>query len=154
MARRSFSLPPLKLTRRPAFSASVKENLHQGVRDVLTLPGQSQENIASLSEFPASVCHETETHHCNELTIHEIEAKSSVAGWEAIREGLLTAVTESQGMPSDQICVHCDENPALIRCRQCGPLSYYCLSCFDRGHSRVSFLHAAERWMVRCETLV
>ena len=70
MARRSFTLPLLKLTKRPAFSASVKENLHQGVRDVRgvqTQPEPCQENQASFSEFPASADQESETDQCGEL---------------------------------------------------------------------------------------
>ena len=118
-------------------------------------PEPCQENQASFSEFPASADQESETDQCGELSMYEIEAKSSMAGWEGIREGLLSAVTESQGMPSSQMCVLCDESPALIRCRQCGPRSYYCQICFDTVHSRITFLHAAERWMVRClNTLV
>ena len=32
MAGRSFTLPPLKLTRRPAYGTPKRENLHQGVK--------------------------------------------------------------------------------------------------------------------------
>ena len=147
MARRSFTLPPLKLTKRPPFSASVR---YQGVRGVQTQLEPCQENLASYSEFPVSADQDSETDHCGELTMYEIETNTSMAGWEAIREGLLSAVTESQGMPSSQMCVLCDDSPALIRCRQCGPRSYYCQICFDTVHSWISFLYVAEQWMVRC----
>ena len=46
----------------------------------------------------------------NEFTMHEIELKSSMAGWEAIRSSILAVVTESQGMPASQKCVLCGEN--------------------------------------------
>ena len=106
-------------------------------------PEPCQENQVSFSEFPASADQESETHHCGELSLYEIEANSSMAGWEAIRDGLLSAVTESQGMRSSQMCVLCDESSALRRCRQCEPRSYYCQICFDTVHSWSSFLHAA-----------
>ena len=40
MAGRSFTLPPLKLTRRPAYGTPKRENLHQGVRVVETPSNQ------------------------------------------------------------------------------------------------------------------
>ena len=46
--------------------------------------------------------------------MHEIESKSSMAGWEAIRSSLFVAVTESKGMPIGQKCVLCGENDALM----------------------------------------
>ena len=53
-----------------------------------------------LSEFLASPDQESETRHCNERAMYEIEAKSSMAGWEVISEGLLSAATEFKGMSS------------------------------------------------------
>ena len=77
-------------------------------RGVQNLPGQYQENRVSLSEYLASPDKERETHYCDELTMYEIEAKCSMAGWEVIREGLLSAVTESQEITSSQKCLLCD----------------------------------------------
>ena len=108
--------------------------------------------LASLaSSVSASVSVGLESGACgdNELTMHEIESKSSMAGWEAIRSSMLAVVTESQGVPAGQKCVLCGENYALIKCRQCGPQSYFCQSCMGSVHSRITFLHATEQWTVR-----
>ena len=75
----------------------------------------------------------------NEITMHEIESKSFMTGWEAIRISMLAVVTESQGMPAGQKCVLCGENYALTKCWQCGPQSYFCQSCMDSVHSRIAF---------------
>ena len=48
---------------------------------------------------------------------------------------------------SDPPVLLCD-SPASVRCKQCGPLSYYCLECFEQVHSSINFLHAAESWIV------
>ena len=130
MARRSFTLPPLKVTRRPACGTPIRENLHQDVRVVHpTLdPGQfggvtSSEHSSAVvaSSESASVSVGLESGACgdNELIMHEIESKSSMAGWEAIRSSMLAVVTEWQGMPAGQKCVLCGENNALIKCRPC-----------------------------------
>ena len=138
MAHRSFILPPLKLTRRSACGTPIRENLHQGVRVVhptldqglfggVTSSEHSSAVAASLaSSVSASVSVGLESGACgdNELTMHEIESKSSMAGWEAIRSSMLAVDTESQGMPAGQKCELCGENYALIKCWQCGHLSH------------------------------
>ncbi len=79
---------------------------------------------------------------------HELETKSSILGWNKIRSGLLTAFTESECMAVSQICSVCLV-PALIRCQECGPGTYYCIQCFGDEHTTKNIFHAAEKWEVR-----
>ena len=163
MAGRSFTLPPLKLTRRPAYGTPKRENLHQGVRVVETpsnqRPRDKSDNpnalpSSAMASSSVSMDLESETSHEDEQTMYTIESKTSVAGWEAIRKKLLFTVTESVGMPVGQMCVLCRENCAVVRCQQCGPQSYYCQACVDTSHSRFTFLHAMEQWTVRYLDLI
>jgi len=82
------------------------------------------------------------------MSMYEIECKSSVDGWEAIRSRLFKVVTESEGMPAGQKCVICGENEGLIKCRQCGPQSFFCQGCAENVHAQITFLHSTEQWMV------
>ncbi len=79
---------------------------------------------------------------------HELETKSSILGWNKIRSGLLTAFTKSECMAVSQICSVCLV-PALIRCQECGPGTYYCIQCFGDEHTTKNIFHAAEKWEVR-----
>ena len=156
MARRCFTLPPLRMTKRPAFGATVRKDVHRGVDVVESSHSQDSPKLCPSGSDPPVLQDEVdvdEDHwdvnpsHYDGSTMHEIEARSGVAGWEAVRQRLLEAVTEAQGMPLNQLCMLCD-SPASVRCKQCGPLSYYCLECFEQVHSSINFLHAAESWIV------
>jgi len=158
MARRSFTLAPLKLTRRPACGSVKREDLHQGAKIVEAPDSVSSDlsgyhpapmSSAPMSSPPTAPMFSALVDEVEE-TMYSIEAKSSVAGWEAVRERLLFAVTEALGMPVGQMCVLCRTSDAVIRCQQCGPQSYYCQACTDTVHSQCSFLHTTERWTVRC----
>ena len=80
----------------------------------------------------------------NEPTTYELEQKSSVAGWEGVRNGMLTAVTELQAMPVSQTCLNC-ENTASLRCQRCGPFSFFCADCFQISHYRTNLFHVPEK---------
>ena len=82
-----------------------------------------------------------------EPTGHELESRSSVEGWEAIRIGLRNVVTESAAMPLEQKCFMCCDQ-ASLRCPQCGPLGFYCCDCFKKAHCHVNVFHVAEKWEV------
>ncbi len=153
MARRSFTLAPLKLTRRSACGSVKREDLHQGAK-VVEVPisvysgDHSDDHPTPMSSPSATTPISSALVDEVEETMYSIEAKSSVAGWEAVRERLLFGVTESLGMPVGQMCVLCRKSDAVIRCQQCGPLSYYCRACTDTVHSQCSFLHTTEQWTV------
>ncbi len=82
MARRSFALAPLKLTRRPASGSVMKKDMHQGAKIVEPiLSGHSGDPPTPVSSSPmpalpwAPVSVDTV-----EETSYSIEEKSSVAG--------------------------------------------------------------------------
>ena len=86
-------------------------------------------------------------------TYDELESRSMVAGWNEIRESALNAITETAAMPLEQACINCN-SIALLRCRQCGPLGFYCLGCFQKYHKCVNFLHIPEKWEVNINLCV
>lgn len=155
MAYSRFPLPCLKLTQRPAFGQKTVNILQRGVPD----PQQNSIQVsdeACGSEAPDSAKEsdlDTDSFlfptmsDPDEPTTYELEQKSSVAGWEGVRNGILTAVTELQAMPVSQTCLNC-ENTASLRCQRCGPFSFFCADCFQISHCRTNFFHIPEKWEV------
>ena len=60
---------------------------------------------------------------------------------------IINAITETAAIPLEQACINCNST-ASLRCRQCGPLGFYCLQCFQICHKCVNFLHVPEEWEV------
>lgn len=67
--------------------------------------------------------------------------------WEAIRDQLLKVSVEASCLPSAAKCCECEE-PASIRCKECGPLVFYCSACIEHKHSLKHTLHTPEIWKV------
>ena len=161
MAYKHFILPPLKVTHRPAFgpkSVDVVERVQleeaqagfkgkveeKSGNDSLDLPlGNPGANAGP------SFMHESDE---GRPSNYELESKAAVSGWMGIREKIRIVVTEAAAMPLGQVCVSCN-GAASLRCQQCGPYGFYCLGCFESGHSRVNFFHVAEKWEV-CLVLI
>ena len=147
---RKFSLPALKVTRwsavGPKSTTSVYRRLGNPTVEVLDQhlqPGlELQESLPPLVDMVSD---------CTEPTEHELSCRSSVAGWEEIRDELRTAVTENAAMPQGQLCVKCAEI-ACIRCQRCGPFGFFCSECFSNVHSEVNLFHIPEKWEVRLHT--
>ena len=76
--------------------------------------------ISSLSEP------RTSTTLLQEPTKHEIHCKSSVEGWDNVREGIRMVVTEEAAMDEEQLCLICGEL-ACLRCECCGPGGFFLL---------------------------
>ena len=158
MAYSRVSLPSLRLIKRPTFSAPSISSFQRGVYD----PGQRNDELDDVTvqstvqvstdcsdEFSDSTFFNTDDHMCDleEPTSYELESRSMVAGWNEIRESALKAITETAAIPLKQACVNCS-SLASLRCRQCGPLGFYCLGCFQICHKCVNFLHIPEKWEV------
>ena len=93
MARRSFSLPTLKLTK------------HKKGKSVSYVPRTLQKKSSScpseqqLLEFESSRENDSvEVPHLEEPSIHELEMKAAAIGWGQIRGKILNAVVETVGM--------------------------------------------------------
>lgn len=68
--------------------------------------------------------------------------------WEAIRQELLNVHIEEME-PATYECGMCSEiTPDVCICHDCGPLSYYCVSCCKRFHTKMPY-HIPYVWKVR-----
>lgn len=158
MAYSRFPLPCLKLTQRPAFGQQSVNVIQRGVPDSLQnsmqVPDEASGDPSGSEDSDSATKGDLDTDSFlfptsdpNEPTTYELEQKSSVAGWEGVRSGILTAVTELQAMPIGQTCLNC-ENTASLRCQRCGPFSFFCADCFQISHYRTNLFHVPEKWEV------
>jgi len=67
--------------------------------------------------------------------------------WTALRESLLTAAIESEGMPNGQLCMVCEIEHACLRCRDCGPNQFFCKGCGVKLHQCRNHFHYMEQWL-------
>ena len=157
MAYHRLKLPGLKLTRRPTTGGKVYEIIQRGdvgqdhdhsLQDSaggpVVTPAHSSSDLLTTgtsSDFSAQW-------DLIEPTGHELEKQSMVAGWNSIRDEILSAAIEESAMPSNVMCFVCCEAMASLRCRKCGPSGHYCPGCFELCHQRVNIFHVAEKWEV------
>ncbi|XP_046863236.1 uncharacterized protein LOC124456981 [Xenia sp. Carnegie-2017] len=67
--------------------------------------------------------------------------------WESMREKIFNVTVSSFAPPlSAMKCSRCNENEAVLRCRQCGVLRYICRECDDDVHEN-NPLHDREVWL-------
>lgn len=67
--------------------------------------------------------------------------------WESMREKIFNVTVSSFAPPlSAMKCCRCNENEAVLRCRQCGVLRYICRECDDDVHEN-NPLHDREVWL-------
>ena len=85
----------------------------------------------------------------DEPTLHELQRRADVRGWEQLRSSFLTAFTECSAMPPGQLCIVCRQSAAEVRCQECGPAIFYCHSCFCLKHEYINHFHVAEKWEVQ-----
>lgn len=167
MAHRRVSLPALKVTQRPTCGEKTVELFLRGVPEPIEQHSQGgPSNDQNLLQSQQAMSTEDIVNHISPFELHtppgavnmssfdiqeptcfELETKASVAGWERVRQGILVAMTETAAMPLGQICLNCEEE-ASVRCKQCGPVCFYCVECFQSCHSSVNFFHVAEKWEV------
>lgn len=81
-------------------------------------------------------------------SLHSVKQKANVAAWNNARSSLLRVCIELNCLPRDQVCTLCKTHPASIRCRQCGPYTYYCSICLEQCHSVATILHSPEEYKV------
>jgi len=149
---KKFKLPPLKLTH--LTSSSVKKVLvHRGTTSAPKGVGQS--NASERSETGGGEIGEPVVQTDPEFvepTLHELQRKASVRGWESIRSKLLIGFTESAFMLEGQLCVVCSES-ADILCDQCGPVAFLCRKCFNDRHENTNAFHVPKEWKVSLSVL-
>ena len=149
---RKLVLPAFKVTTHTTSGAVVEKDLPRGFK--------SNENKATVQEAPESSSPvEDATQVYPEFSpdpgppgpgLYEISQKVSVSAWKKVRHSLLKAVTESNAMPSNQLCtICCEPTLAMFRCIQCGPCVYFCASCLPTQHLQSNIFHVPEEWKVR-----
>ena len=147
MASKRISLPPLKVTRRPAYGKKSVKYFersvgYDSVREQVECEPSSDSTRVLVEDYMQAT-----TSALNEPTCYEVETKASIAGWESIRKMVQVTVTEMEALPLLEICLRCPA-PATMRCQQCGSRSYYCQPCFLHNHTKVNIFHVAEIWKV------
>ena len=150
MSYRKFSLPPLRVTQRPTAAPKLSTLIQRGGRSQAVPDVSTDPEAGDLAPNEPSFENEHNigiTPDLLEPTEHELGCRSSVAGWDKIRDGIRMAVTENHAMPLGQVCIVCDD-PSCLRCQQCGPFAYYCYPCFRKLHGYVNIFHIPEQWEV------
>ena len=143
-----FSLPPLKLTLRPTSGGRSTQLIQRTVSSSQSTPKElNQVEHHENSAVDAGGFINFTQDDLVEPTGHELETKSLISGWNAIRSNILNAVTGAAAMPLAQLCLHC-EATASLRCQRCGPMGYFCPECFKKFHNIVNVFHVAQKWQV------
>lgn len=79
-------------------------------------------------------------------TVWEKRIASLDENWESAREAIFHSVICSFSPPLSFItCCKCNDNEAMLRCRQCGIIQYLCVSCDNEVH-QCQPLHDREVW--------
>ena len=68
--------------------------------------------------------------------------QKAAEAWEEIRKELLHGAVASVSIPTNSVCIICQEEAATVLCRQCGNNGYYCEACAINLHSTTNILHA------------
>ena len=105
MAYRRVSLPPLKLTRRPAIGEKSLEFIHADIpAEPACVPSETVDEEPITEDFSGDhVDPFLTSDDTSEPTLHELESRASAAGWENIRKEIIDAVTENAAMPVGQV---------------------------------------------------
>ena len=147
-------LPPYRLTKRCG-AETQKESIHRGcssphARGSPVEPGAmggeelSSSNVFTDISFPEP---DTDSQSFSEPTLHELQSKASIAGWNKLRKQMILTAVGASAMPFNQLCCICSE-VAVFRCQECGPLAFFCYKCLCIQHERMHFFHVAEKWEV------
>ena len=144
-------LPPYKLTGRFGAALEVR-SIHRGSRSVKQPEAEPEQDQGHSSD---SSFHMDDTLQpslddedaCLEPTLHDLQSRAAVSGWDKLRRQMLLTAVEMSAMPEGQTCFVCAEE-AIFRCQQCGPLIHYCYLCYQKQHEVANFFHVPEKWEV------
>ena len=150
-AHNHFKLPPVKVTQRSTYGSRKVSTLKRSQRSHpsghLNEQPENEQSQSPLTAFETSVVLNDEEEEG--LTGHRLGCISSISRWSEMREDLRKTVTENAALPINQLCLFCHKEKACLRCQKCGPLSFFCNSCYERWHASTNFFHVPERWEVR-----
>lgn len=84
----------------------------------------------------------------NQTTRSYMDREKKLAeGWSSVRDSIYRSITEQAALPSDSLCHLCG-GEALVLCSQCGPYTYYCISCAKQLHMKTNIFHTPLCWQV------
>lgn len=88
----------------------------------------------------------------SESQSHSDRQKQLVEEWESIQERNIQFCVANQTFPLDQPCIMCLPNvvKAVIYCKDCSNIAYYCETCAVHLHERVNCYHNMLFWVVSC----
>ena len=144
-------LPALKLTKRTV-GYKATSVVHRGVDRSKELVEPSEQLCASSDQEPEPDCVPSPVSRADDdddddPTLHELQSKADIRGWEKLRHSFLRVATECSAMPLGQLCVIC-QSPAEFRCQECGSAVFYCHTCFCSRHEKMHYFHVPEKWEV------
>ena len=135
---RKLVLPAFKVTRRSTAGDILEKDVPRGLKN---------RDEPVYSEDTAELSSEEEDSHCVDFNseswttefspgpeLYEISQKASVSAWKSIRQGALKAVTETNTIPKNQICIFC--RPYLDVCGMV-TVSTFCVSRLPICRSRI-----------------
>ena len=150
-------LPPLRHTSRPTRGPKCVSSVHRGATTInessheVFLPATKPSRAEFTPVEPlvgASSMLDPSASSLHEPTEHELHCKSSIAGWENLREAFQVVLTEKEALEEGRLCIVCGEL-ASLHCQRCGTLGFFCSQCFMNFHSEANMFHVAEKWEVR-----
>ena len=140
-------LPPLKLTTQSSGDGRL---IYRGESTTATKEDAGMPSPESLFDDPVGVVAPSFLEDPpDEIvpSLHELQSKASVKGWEQIRSKIRSVYVECCAIPQGQTCILCP-SAADSRCLQCGPISFYCHECCNLMHEKANFFHTTEQWEV------
>ena len=73
--------------------------------------------------------------------------KKLAEGWSSVRDKIFRSMMEQAALPLNSLCHLCGEE-AVVLCSQCGPYTYYCVSCAEQLHTKINIFHTPLCWQV------
>ena len=151
---RRLVLPPLKLTKRSTSGEVTEKRITRGISvNASRDEGHSRHSVNE--DDPADYAMYSDDDNCLRACedspgpgLYQISQKVSVAAWQSIRQNILKTVTESNAMPSNQVCTCCCMDLAMFKCFMCGPCTYFCGSCLEKQHTNSNIFHLPLQWKV------
>jgi len=78
---------------------------------------------------------------------HMDREKKLAEGWSSVRDNIFRSITEQAALPLDSPCHLCGAE-AIVLCSQCGPYTYYCVSCAKQLYMKTNIFHTPLCWQV------
>lgn len=78
---------------------------------------------------------------------HTKRKEKAAERWKFVQSVAMNTVIMTMAKPQLS-CAVCIESAGIVKCYQCGPQKYYCVSCATKIHQNSLFHHYMEIWQV------